>query len=44
MVNNQLKIYKKRVLWLGEKTHLKKKKKPSLNWVVLVDPLGQSGF
>jgi hypothetical protein len=26
MINNQLKIYKKRGLWLGEKTYLKKKK------------------
>jgi hypothetical protein len=26
MINNQLKIYKKRGLWLGEKTYLKKKR------------------
>ena len=32
MVNNQLKIYKKRGLWQGEKTHLKKK--TSLNRVL----------
>ena len=34
MINNQLKIYKKKSLLLGEKTHLKKKKKGDLNRVL----------